>query len=252
VTPEPSSDACLKAQRSLLRAPLRVGCAGTCLGGYAPCLIEEARGRLQCQGGGSSLQGVSPTPASRADVYSVTANAARHARSDGAPVTLTVYADDRTMRVEVGDGGPGFEPELLRPPDTDRSGGWGIPMVAAPIGGCRKGKANDGVVRDRPPGPRDAGRRAPDRQPVSPSGRCSGDRRSSAFAASVASGEGPARREVARGLDEIARSAIRASCADGRTALCPGTPVLVAPPSPRRGATVPGREARQHEPSVAG
>jgi hypothetical protein len=125
---------------------------------YAPCLIEEARGRLQCQGGGSSLQGVSPTPASRADVYSVTANAARHARSDGAPVTLTVYADDRTMRVEVGDGGPGFEPELLRPPDTDRSGGWGIPMVAAPIGGCRKGKANDGVVRDRPPGPRDAGR----------------------------------------------------------------------------------------------
>jgi hypothetical protein len=158
VTPEPSSDACLEAQRSLLRAPLRVGCAGTCLGGYAPCLIEEARGRLQCQGGGSSLQGVSPTPASRADVYSVTANAARHARSDGAPVTLTVYADDRTMRVEVGDGGPGFEPELLRPPDTDRSGGWGIPMVAAPIGGCRKGKANDGVVRDRPPGPRDAGR----------------------------------------------------------------------------------------------
>jgi hypothetical protein len=114
--------------------------------------------RLQCQGCGSSLQGVSPTPASRADVYSVTANAARHARSDGAPVTLTVYADDRTMRVEVGDGGPGFEPELLRPPDTDRSGGWGIPMVAAPIGGCRKGKANDGVVRDRPPGPRDAGR----------------------------------------------------------------------------------------------
>jgi hypothetical protein len=91
-----------------------------------------------------------------------------------------------------------------------------------------------------------------DRQPVSPCGRCSGDRRSSAFAASVASGEGPARREVARGLDEIARSAIRASCADGRTALCPGTPVLVAPPSPRRGATVPGREARQHEPSVAG
>ena len=69
-----------------------------------------------------------------------------------------------------------------------------------------------------------------DRHPVRPCGRCSGDRRSSAFAASVASGEGPARREVARGLDEIARGAIRASCADGRTALCPGTPVLVAPP----------------------
>jgi anti-sigma regulatory factor (Ser/Thr protein kinase) len=73
-----------------------------------------------------------------ADAYSVAANAVRHARSDGARVTLTVYADDRTMRVEVGDGGPGFEPELLRPPDTDRSGGWGIPMVAAPIGGVSK------------------------------------------------------------------------------------------------------------------
>jgi hypothetical protein len=125
---------------------------------YAPCLIEEARGRLQCQGGAPVFKEYRRILRHGADAYSVAANAVRHARSDGARVTLTVYADDRTMRVEVWDGGPRFEPELLRPPDTDRSGGWGIPMVAAPIGGCRKGKANDGVVRDRPPGPRDAGR----------------------------------------------------------------------------------------------
>jgi len=215
---------------------------------YAPCLIEEARGRLQCQGGGSSLQGVSPNPASRGGrlLGRCKRGPSRAQRRRG--VTLTVYADDRTMRVEVWDGGPRFEPELLRPPDTDRRGGWGIPMVAAPIGGCRKGKANDGVVRDRPPGPRDAGRSSAS-EPLWPLlrrpalvrvRRVGGVRRRASASRSCSRPRRNRSRRDSRVLCGWENGTVSWYPCPGRTA------------SPRRGATVPGREARQHEPSVAG
>lgn len=57
------------------------------------------------------------------------ANAVRY--GDGTPVSLSVRAEPDILRVEVSDRGAGFDPLALAAPSTRRSGGWGLPIVAA-------------------------------------------------------------------------------------------------------------------------
>ena len=59
------------------------------------------------------------------------ANAVRHGGKPPAPVTVTVHATPRVMRVEVSDQGDGFDPDRLRSPARTHGGGWGLPIVAA-------------------------------------------------------------------------------------------------------------------------
>lgn len=64
-------------------------------------------------------------------ISEVVANAVRHGERSGAPIEITVLATAEVMRVEVGNHGAGFDPAELPGPSPERSGGWGLPIVAA-------------------------------------------------------------------------------------------------------------------------
>src|SRR4051794_25104403 len=64
-------------------------------------------------------------------VSELVANAVRHGGGEGEPVTMTVRADRRAMRVEIRDSGAGFEHGPTPDLPHDRAGGWGLPIVAA-------------------------------------------------------------------------------------------------------------------------
>jgi anti-sigma regulatory factor (Ser/Thr protein kinase) len=59
-------------------------------------------------------------------VTELVTNSIRHTRT--AAVRLMVRAAPHTLRVEVADRGPGFQPEGPRKP-TEREGGWGLYLV---------------------------------------------------------------------------------------------------------------------------
>lgn len=62
-------------------------------------------------------------------VSEVVTNAVRHSGARQAPVEIRVRAHDRTVRVEVQDAGPGFEPGRLGPPDPVRGSGYGLQIL---------------------------------------------------------------------------------------------------------------------------
>jgi anti-sigma regulatory factor (Ser/Thr protein kinase) len=64
-------------------------------------------------------------------VSELVTNAIRHGGQAGVAVRLTVRASLETLRVEVTDCGAGFDPSRLAAPSRERSGGWGLPIVAA-------------------------------------------------------------------------------------------------------------------------
>ena len=61
-------------------------------------------------------------------VSELVTNSVRHSGAPGAKVRLDVVGDDRTVRVEVSDGGRGFEPRA-RTKAHDEVGGWGLHLV---------------------------------------------------------------------------------------------------------------------------
>lgn len=62
-------------------------------------------------------------------VSEVVTNAVRHGGgADGHPIDMSVRVDERRVRVEVADRGPGFEPDPL-PPTMFQESGWGLYLV---------------------------------------------------------------------------------------------------------------------------
>jgi len=62
-------------------------------------------------------------------VSEVVTNAVRHGGgADGYPIDMSVRVDERCVRVEVADRGPGFEPDPL-PPTMFQESGWGLYLV---------------------------------------------------------------------------------------------------------------------------
>ena len=61
-------------------------------------------------------------------VSELVSNSVRHSGAPGARVRLDVMGDDRCVRVEVSDGGRGFEPRA-RTKAHDEVGGWGLHLV---------------------------------------------------------------------------------------------------------------------------
>jgi anti-sigma regulatory factor (Ser/Thr protein kinase) len=62
-------------------------------------------------------------------VSELVTNSVKHAQvSEDDSVYLDVKIDDRVVRVEVRDSGPGFEPPKVAPPD-DADEGWGLFLV---------------------------------------------------------------------------------------------------------------------------
>jgi len=64
-------------------------------------------------------------------VSELVANAVRHGGREGEPVSMTVRATRRAMRVEIRDSGVGFERQMAPAPQVGSSGGRGLPVVAA-------------------------------------------------------------------------------------------------------------------------
>ena len=62
-------------------------------------------------------------------VSELVTNAVRHAGLDaGAPIRLMIAAGDAVLRIEIADGGSGFEPRAPDP-DPTRASGWGLFLV---------------------------------------------------------------------------------------------------------------------------
>ena len=61
-------------------------------------------------------------------VSELVTNCVRHSHMGGQPVDLTVTSAGDTVRVEVTDGGAGFEPRP-RTKASDEAGGWGLHLV---------------------------------------------------------------------------------------------------------------------------
>jgi anti-sigma regulatory factor (Ser/Thr protein kinase) len=62
-------------------------------------------------------------------VSEVVTNAVRHGGgADGHPIDMRVRVDERLVRVEVADRGPGFEPDPP-PPTMFQESGWGLFLV---------------------------------------------------------------------------------------------------------------------------
>jgi anti-sigma regulatory factor (Ser/Thr protein kinase) len=64
-------------------------------------------------------------------VTELVTNALRHGGADEHRLALEVTATPEVLHVSVTDGGEGFDPEGLAEPSSDRSGGWGLHIVAA-------------------------------------------------------------------------------------------------------------------------
>jgi len=91
-------------------------------GPEAAVTARRALGRLRSDLDGPTLESL------RLLVSELVSNAVRHA---GAPnVDLLVMVTRPSVRVEVADPGPGFEPEGRRR-DQDPEGGWGLFLVAS-------------------------------------------------------------------------------------------------------------------------
>jgi anti-sigma regulatory factor (Ser/Thr protein kinase) len=62
-------------------------------------------------------------------VTELVTNGVRHGSSARGPVSMAVTLDDQKVRVEVSDGGRGFDPPAAPMPHGDGSGGWGLQLV---------------------------------------------------------------------------------------------------------------------------
>lgn len=95
-----------------------------------PAAAGAARKALTALNG--SLHLVSPERLLDAQllISEVVTNAVRHGGGE-APIGVTVQASDETMRVEVRDHGPGFDPAQIPVPPADATERWGLQFVAA-------------------------------------------------------------------------------------------------------------------------
>jgi anti-sigma regulatory factor (Ser/Thr protein kinase) len=62
-------------------------------------------------------------------VSELVTNSVRHARAPGGPIEVRAAVDGTTLRVEITDRGPGFEPPPPRAPSTVEASGWGLYLV---------------------------------------------------------------------------------------------------------------------------
>jgi anti-sigma regulatory factor (Ser/Thr protein kinase) len=72
-------------------------------------------------------------------------NAVRHGGlTPSDTITVEVLARDRALRVEVADGGPGFDPASALDPSREDPGGWGLLLVSrlASRWGVSRGRPN--------------------------------------------------------------------------------------------------------------
>jgi signal transduction histidine kinase len=60
-------------------------------------------------------------------VTELVANSVRHAR--GTPIDVTVAVHTKLVRVDVSDGGEGFDPPASADPNPLKSSGWGLFLV---------------------------------------------------------------------------------------------------------------------------
>jgi len=64
-------------------------------------------------------------------VTELVTNAVRHGGlSPGDVISLGVGLQASTLRIEVADGGPGFDPATALEPDREDPGGWGLLLVS--------------------------------------------------------------------------------------------------------------------------
>lgn len=96
-----------------------------------PAAAGAARKALTALNG--SLHLVSPERLLDAQllISEVVTNAVRHGGHGEAPIRVTVQASEETMRVEVCDQGPGFDPAQIPLPSTRATERWGLQLVAA-------------------------------------------------------------------------------------------------------------------------
>ncbi len=60
----------------------------------------------------------------------IVTNAVRHAGlAEKDTIGIAVFGSERRVRVEVADGGPGFDPSELPGVSPERVDGWGLPLV---------------------------------------------------------------------------------------------------------------------------
>ena len=64
-------------------------------------------------------------------VSELVTNAVRHGGRPDAGIIVAVQATPAVLRVEITDAGGGFDPARLKPPSTERGGGWGLAIVAS-------------------------------------------------------------------------------------------------------------------------
>ncbi len=90
---------------------------------HAPRAARRALDKLQDEVPSGLLENA------RLLVSELVTNSVRHAAvGDGAVIVLTVHMSAGTVRVEVADAGPGFEPEPPNP-SMYQTSGWGLYLV---------------------------------------------------------------------------------------------------------------------------
>jgi anti-sigma regulatory factor (Ser/Thr protein kinase) len=96
-----------------------------------PAAAAAARKALTALNG--SLHLVSPKRLLDAQllISEVVTNAVRHGGGGEDPIQVLVHADPETMRVEISDQGPGFDPDQIPVPSPDATERWGLQIVAA-------------------------------------------------------------------------------------------------------------------------
>ncbi|HEX8074935.1 MAG TPA: ATP-binding protein [Thermoleophilaceae bacterium] len=91
-----------------------------------PAAASEARAALELLEGHADPNSLDDV---RLLVSELVTNSVRHAGlSSGSKVALAASASDNTLRVEVSDEGPGFDPTPRSAARTD-AGGWGLHLV---------------------------------------------------------------------------------------------------------------------------
>jgi anti-sigma regulatory factor (Ser/Thr protein kinase) len=96
-----------------------------------PAAAGAARKALTALNG--SLHLVSPERLMDAQllISEVVTNAVRHGGDGEEPIQVLVHANPETMRVEVRDQGPGFDPAQIPLPSPEATERWGLQLVAA-------------------------------------------------------------------------------------------------------------------------
>ena len=97
---------------------------------FEPALETPALARHELEGWLPESLDESERGALRLLVSELVTNSVRHAAASATPVGLAMRIADGTVRVEVHDGGSGFEPGTPKPRDADAGyGGYGLFLV---------------------------------------------------------------------------------------------------------------------------